>query len=124
MSDADAEKMVYVLTHGVEDPERCTFPFVLAGAALAMDIHSTVVLQGSAVFLAKKGIIEHITVPGLTPLKSLVDAFLEGGGEIMVCIPCLEERGIKSSDLIEGATLGKAGKVVSRILEAKATLVY
>jgi uncharacterized protein involved in oxidation of intracellular sulfur len=121
---SDVEKMVYVLTHGVEDPERCTFPFVLANAGLAMDVQSTVVIQGSAVYLVKKGILEHVTVPGLTPLKKLVDSFLENGGEILICIPCLEERGIEASDLIEGATLGKAGKVVSRILEAKATLVY
>jgi predicted peroxiredoxin len=121
---SDVEKMVYVLTHGVEDPERCTFPFVLAGAALAMEVHSTVVLQGSAVYLVKKGILEHVTVPGLKPLKELVEEFLQAGGEILACIPCLEERSIEASDLIEGATLGKAGKVVSRILEAKATLVY
>jgi len=121
---SDVEKMVYVLTHGVEDPERCTFPFVLAGAATAMDIHCTVVIQGSAVFLVKKGVMEHVKVPGLKPLKELVDDFLENGGELLVCIPCLQERGIEATDLIEGATLGKAGKVVSRILEAKATLVY
>jgi uncharacterized protein involved in oxidation of intracellular sulfur len=121
---SDDEKIVYVLTHGVEDPERCTFPFVLAGAGLAMDVHSTVVIQGSAVYLVKKGILEHVTVPGLKPLKELVKEFLENGGEILVCIPCLEERGIDPSELIEGATLGKAGKVVSRILEAKSTLVY
>ncbi len=121
---SDTEKMVYVLTHGVEDPERCTFPFVLAGAGLAMDVHSTVIIQGSAVYLVKKGIMEHVKVPGLKPLKDLVKDFLENGGEILVCIPCLEERGIEPSELIEGATLGKAGKVVSRILEAKSTLVY
>jgi uncharacterized protein len=121
---SDQEKVVYVLTHGVEDPERCTFPFVLAGAGLAMDVHSTVVLQGSAVFLVKKGILEHVKVPGLKPLKDLVSDFLQSGGEILICIPCLEERGIEASELIEGATLGKAGKVVSRILEAKSTLVY
>lgn len=34
----------------VEDPERCTFPFVLAGAAMAMDVQCTVVIQGGAVF--------------------------------------------------------------------------
>ena len=121
---SEVEKMVYVLTHGVEDPERCTFPFVFANAALAMDVQCTVVIQGSAVFLMKKGILEHVKVPGLTPLKKLVDSFLENGGELLICIPCLEERGIEASDVIEGATLGKAGKVVSRVLEAKATLVY
>jgi len=121
---SEVEKMVYVLTHGVEDPERSTFPFVFANAALAMDVQCTVVIQGSAVFLMKKGILEHVKVPGLTPLKKLVDSFLENGGELLICIPCLEERGIEASDVIEGATLGKAGKVVSRVLEAKATMGY
>jgi predicted peroxiredoxin len=121
---SDTEKMVYVLTHGVEDPERCTFPFVLAGAAMAMDIECTVVFQGAAVFLLKKGILEHVAVPGLTPLKELVDIFLEMGGELLVCIPSLEERGIEATDVIEGTSLVAAGKVVNCILEADATLVY
>ena len=121
---SEFEKMVFVLTQGVEDPERCTFPFVLAGAAMAMDVQCTVVIQGSAVFLVKRGVLEHVKVPGLKPLKELVNGFLENGGELLVCIPCLEERSIEASDLIEGATLGKAGKVVGRIFEANATLVY
>ena len=42
-----------------EDPERATFPLMLANAAQAMDVEAVVVLQGTGVYLAKKGYAEH-----------------------------------------------------------------
>jgi len=32
------EKILYITTYGGEDPEKAAMPFVMAGAALAMDI--------------------------------------------------------------------------------------
>ncbi len=118
------EKIVYILTYGAEDPERATFPFTLAAGALTMDVDTTIVLQGSAVFLAKKGFIEHVSACGMNPLKDLLSSFLEMGGKILVCQPCINERKIKPEDLIEGARSTGAAEVTKEILEAQATLVY
>ena len=52
MSDK-TEKIVYISTNGGENPEKATLPFVLANAALAMDVEAVVALQGPAVTLAK-----------------------------------------------------------------------
>ncbi len=35
---ADNEKLVFMVTHGPEDPELATIPFVMAVAALASDV--------------------------------------------------------------------------------------
>jgi predicted peroxiredoxin len=118
------EKIVYIITHAGEHPERATFPFLLANASQAMDVEAVVALQGTAVFLAKKDYAKHISVPGLTPLKELMDNFSKNGGKLMVCIPCIKERMIEQADLIEGAELTKAGKLIHEITSAKATLVY
>ena len=61
------EKIVVIATHGVEDPERASLPFVVANAALAMDVQAVVILQGTAVILAKKGCYEHVFAAGLPP---------------------------------------------------------
>ena len=37
MSDSNADKVVIIATHGPEDPERATLPFVMATAAQVMD---------------------------------------------------------------------------------------
>lgn len=119
-----AEKIVYIVTYGPDDPEKATFPFTLAVGALTMDVEATVVLQGPAVYLAKKGILEHVSACGLQPLKKLVDTFLEMGGKLLVCQPCIKERKIEEKDLIEGARTTGAAEVTQEILGAKATLVY
>jgi len=119
-----AEKIVIVATHGPEDPERASLPFVMANAALAMDAQATVVLQSTAVILATKGCYEHVFAAGLPPLKELVDTFLEVGGRLMVCIPCIQERKITTDMLVDKAETTKAGKVVLELLEANATISY
>ena len=85
MDEANVEKIVIIATHGGEDPERACLPFVLANASLAMDTQAVVILQGTAVTLAKKGCYEHVFAAGLPPLKELVDSFMELGGTLLVC---------------------------------------
>lgn len=118
------EKIVYILTHGPEDPERATLPFVLANAAQAMEVEAVVALQGTSVFLAMKGMLDHVSAAGLAPLKGLVENFVSQGGKLLVCVPCIRERKIEEADLIEGAVLTAAGALTQEILTANATLVY
>jgi predicted peroxiredoxin len=118
------EKVVIIATHGGEDPERACLPFVMANAALAMDVHAVVILQGTAVTLAKKGCYEHVFSPGLPALKELVDSFIQLGGSLLVCTPCINERKITKDMLVETAQPIKAARVVTEVLEAKATLNY
>ena len=118
------EKITYIGTHGGENPEKASLPFVLANAALAMDVEAVVALQGPAVFLAKKGYLEHVHAAGFSPLKELVDNFLELGGKLLICVPCIEERKIDPSDLIENADPVAGVTLTEEILSSKATLVY
>lgn len=53
------DKITIVATHGADDPELISLPFIIGNAALAMDTPVTVVLQGSAVFAATKSCIRH-----------------------------------------------------------------
>lgn len=118
------EMVIYIATHAGEDPERASLPFVLGNAALAMDIEAIVALQGTGVYLAKKGIIENIFAAGLPPLQELVSNFMELGGKLWVCSPCINERKIAQADLIEGAEIMAAAKLTQALLESSAALVY
>ena len=121
---ADNEKLVYILTQAAERPDVCTIPLVLANAAQAMDVEAVVVLQSTAVFLAKKGYIEHVFAAGLPPMKELLDNFLAEGGRLLVCVPCIRERKIDESDLIEGAEPTAAAKLTLELISADATVTY
>ena len=81
---SEHEKIVFIATHDRGDPERATFPLMLANAAQAMDVEAVVVLQGNGVYLAQKGYAENIVFPGLTPLKQLVDSYVAHGGTFLV----------------------------------------
>jgi predicted peroxiredoxin len=120
----EKEKIFLIVTHAGEDPERATFPFVMANAAQAMDVEALVAVQGTGVYLAQKGYADHISVPGLTPLKTLIDNFIANGGKILVCIPCIEERKISQADLIQGAEPCKAGRLIVEMTTAKSSVVY
>lgn len=121
---ADTEKIVIISTTGPEFQEKATLPFVVATAAQSVDAHAVIILQASAVLLAKKGVAENVNSPGLMPLKQLLDTFIELGGELLICSPCIKERHITEEDLVSGAKPVAAGTVVTEVLSAKATLTY
>ncbi len=125
MADTIAgKKLVVIITHGLDEPEKATIGLVLANAALAMDVEVTVVFQGKGVMSCTKGMYEHIVVPGLKPMKELVDAIKPLGGKMFVCIPCIEERKISKDQLVDGCELVKAGKVINEIMRADSSVTY
>ena len=123
MSEA-TEKIVYIATCAGESPEKASLPFVLANAALAMDVEAVVALQGTGVYLAKKGYLDNVFAAGLPPLKDLVQSFMDAGGKLLVCVPCIRERKIDESDLIEGAKPTAAAVLTNELLTSNAQLVY
>ena len=124
MTDEQVEKITVIMTHGGEDPERATLPFVVANAALAMDVKAVLILQAEAVRLAVKGGADGIAAPGLPPLKDLVASYKDQGGPLLVCTPCIKARGIAPETLLENSSTIAAARVVQEVLESKATLNY
>lgn len=119
------EKILYIATHANDDPEKAHLPFVLGNAALAMDIHATVVLQSNGVYLGKKGFVDNMVAGGgFPPIKKLMEDFRSLGGEIKVCKPCIAERNIDESELIEGAETTAGGAVNVAAIEADAVFVF
>ncbi len=124
MADPKPEKIVIFATHGPEDPERATLPFVMGNGAAVMDVEAVVILQGTAVLLSVKGCYEHVFAAGLPPLKEQVDTFIALGGKVLVCTPCINERKILPEMLIETAEPVAAARAIQEVLEANAVLNY
>lgn len=123
-----AEKEEYILficTHAEDHLEKAAIPFAMAIGAMAMDVKATIVLQAEAVYLAKKGYIEKLKKPGgFEPFTKLMADFQELGGELKVCVPCIKDRNIDPSDLIEGAETTAAGRLITESLKADAVFTY
>lgn len=119
------ELIVYIATHSDDNVEKAAIPFVLAGAALVMDIKAVVVLQGESVKLAQKGFVDTMPQPGgFPPFPKLMSDFIELGGELKVCTPCIKSRGIEESTLIEGTETTAAAQVNLLALKADALFTF
>ena len=120
-----AEKLVIICTHGPEDPERATLPFVVATAAQASDVEVVMGFQVNGVMLAKKGCAEHVFASGFPALKDLMDAYIEAGGEMLVCGPCVNSRKLDPvNDFVPGARVVNAATFVKEFTEATNVLNY
>ena len=120
-----AQRLVIMCTHGAEDPERATIPFVMATTAQAMDVEVVMGFQANGVTLASKGVAERIAAPSFPPLKDLVAAYREAGGQLLVCGPCVQSRKIDpKNDLVANATVVNAATFVKECIEATNVLVY
>lgn len=105
-------KLLINCSYGQEDPERATLPFIVANVAATADQEVVVFLTIEGVRIATKGYADGIQKEGFKPLKEVVDAFLENGGQIWACAACTNPRGITEADLIEGAHIKTAANLV------------
>ena len=120
-----AGRLFFLCTHGPEDVERATIPFVMATAALASDVEVVMGFQADGVWLAAKGGADAIEAPGFPPLRDVLAAYQEAGGTMLVCGPCVMSRGIDPKNgLIDGAVVVGAVTFVEEAVKASATMTY
>ncbi len=117
-------KILVHTTHGREDPERATLPFVVGNVAAAADQDVVVLLTCDGVWLATKGYATGVHKPGLDPLEDVLRAFVAGGGKIWACGACTKPRGITGDALVPGATIVTAAQVVELLAQGAATLAF
>lgn len=118
------KKLLLMVTQGPENPELATIPFVMAVTAQASDIDVLMGFQGNGVMLTIKGMADHVAASGFPPLKDLLKTYIESGGKMYVCGPCVGSRTIAQQDLVEGATIVGAATFVSECVAATNVLVY
>ncbi len=122
---AEKKTLVIMVTHGAENPEKATIPYVLANAALASGIEVIIGIQATGVYTVSKECYKHIFAAGFPPLKELVDTFIQSGGKIYVCGPCINSRQMDvNTQLIEGSKVVNAATFVNEMMKADKVLFY
>ena len=105
----DDTKILYVQTHGVDDPKRSATPFFLSAAAAAMDAEVGIYFTMNGPTLLKKGVPEELLVPkaggGGKELRFFIDQALDMGVTLYVCQPSLDLHGYSMEDMIEGVEM-------------------
>jgi predicted peroxiredoxin len=103
-----AEKVLINLATGLEDGERVTVAFLVAGAALEGGREVAMWLTKEAVRLAVPGHTEGVACDGCPPLAKLFEQFAQGGGELLVCPICVSARKLDEAQLVGNARIGGA----------------
>jgi predicted peroxiredoxin len=101
-------KVVINLATGVEDAERVTVAFLVAGAALEQGKKVAMFLTKEAVRLGLPGYAEATACEGCPPLSRMFQQYADGGGELLVCPICFSARSLEESDLVQNARLAGA----------------
>src|SRR2546430_17166332 len=106
-----SDKLMFTCTHGKEDPERATLPFVAANIAATAGQDAVVLCTIEAVWIGTQGGTDGIASQGLPVLSELFAEFVDNGGQVWLCGACTKPRGIGEEHLGQGATIVGPGKV-------------
>lgn len=117
-----SDKVVINLATGLEDPERVTVAFLVAGAATSKGRRVAMFLTKEAVRLALPGHAEAVACDGCPPLSRLFEQFADGGGELLVCPICFSARKLDDSGLVGNARLAGATPLWEWIGDEAATV--
>jgi predicted peroxiredoxin len=103
-----ADKVLINLATGLEDSERVTVAFLVAGAALDRGREVAMWLTKEAVRLAVPGHAEGVACEGCPPLPKLFEQFAQAGGELLVCPICVDARKLDADGFVANARVAGA----------------
>jgi predicted peroxiredoxin len=120
----ETNKVVVNLATGLEDAERVTIAFLVAGAGLEQGKRVAMFLTKEAVRLALPGHADAVACDGCPPLSRLFAQFSAGGGELLVCPICFNARKLDEGDLVANARIAGATPLWEWIGESATVFSY
>jgi uncharacterized protein len=105
-------KVLVYGSYGNDDAERATLAFIVGNTAMASDHDTVIFLTVEGVRLATRGYADDIHKEGFAPVKDLIDQYIAAGGTLIACAACCKPRNITESDLIDGAEIAGAARLV------------
>ena len=119
-----SDKLIFTCTHGKDDAERATLPFVAANIAATAGQDAVLLCTIEAVWLGTEGGTEGIASEGLPVLSELYAEFVDNGGHVWLCGACTKPRGITEEQVGKGATIVGAAKVVEEVVAGAKTMAF
>jgi hypothetical protein len=103
-SDDGEGKVLYVQTHGVNDPGRSATPFFLAASAAAMECEVAIYFTMFGPQLLQRDVVDKIGPKGDRgqPLSYFIEQATSLGVRLLVCQPSLDLNDLAIEDLIDG----------------------
>ena len=106
----DTRDLVVMITRGA-DHELSSVGFTIANGGLTAGLRVSIFLTSAGVDLVRKRAADMTQVNPLEPLGQMISDFLQRGGSLWACAPCVKARGYVEADLIDGVVIAGASKV-------------
>src|SRR4051812_37455915 len=103
-----ADKVLVNLATGLEDSERVTVAFLVAGAALEKGREVAIFLTKEAVRLAEPAHAIGVACDGCPPLDPLFQQFADGAGALLACPICVTARRLDADPFVANARVAGA----------------
>ncbi len=117
-------KFAISLTHAAEDADRATVALVVANASVGAGVETLLWLSVEGVWLGEKGYADRIQVEGFAPARELLHNFTSAGGQVLLCAPCAQKRGIEAANLIPNAAIAGGAKLVEFLSGGGSSVTY
>jgi predicted peroxiredoxin len=117
------DKLVILLTKGI-DSELSSVAFTIANGGITAGLKVSMFLTSTAIDLVRRNGHKLTHVAPLQPLPEMIEDFKKRGGVIWACPPCVESRGYKQEDFIDGVTVIGASAMHAEIKQGAATLSF
>ena len=116
-SNGGSNRVLFVGTHGKDDLNKATLPFMMAMWAKESGMKVSIWLTDDAVLLVKKGYADDLHAPDYKPFKFYLDKIIEKKIRIYLCHLSIAKRGFKEEDCVGNIKKSGAQRVID---EAKA----
>jgi predicted peroxiredoxin len=117
------KKLVILITKGIES-ELSSVAFTIANGGITAGLEVSVFLTSTGIDLVRKRGQTMTQVAPLDPLAKLIDDFMQRGGAVWACTPCVVSRGYQQPDLLDGVVITGASLVHAEIKAGAATLSF
>ena len=119
-----SDRMIFVCSHGKDDPERAIVAFAAANTAAQAGIPTVVLCTIDGVWLGTEGGTDGMEKEGLPSLPELWKNLVEADGEVWMCGICTRPRGITEDQCVDGAKIVGAATVVEEVANGAKLLSY
>ena len=105
------------------NPNKITVAYTMAVTALERGHSSTLILMVDAVHLARPNALDSIDIGApFKPAKELLQAFMDKGGQVLVCKACMVHNNVQESEIDTRFGIISADDVVNLLMSAKGSL--
>lgn len=121
--NSEARNLVVVITHGI-DHELSSAGLVIALGGMTAGLNVSIFLTSSGVDIVRRGAADLTHVKPLEPLAEMLRNFIDRGGTVWACTPCVKSRGYVQEDLLDGVVISGASAMHELIKAGASTLSF